>query len=432
MFPEGKPPESDFPMSLESEHFILYFGLRNPLHGKGLGVAGVRDRVVVLTYLDGLERLYSVMTSPPWNRKPPIVDTGGKTRVYIYNSEIAPYTAEDAFADTDPPGGRVPYIVLLSRSAEPTTEAELRRATAEAVHEATHVFNSRERPFHELASAAWEWFDEAMAVFMETVVVPGNPDYFRFILNWIDMPELSLDDRRARYQAGMFIRYLAKRIGPNFINEVWMQSKKNETPLIALERVLQKYDPGRKLISSNEPDIFASGYCMEPYFLWDHESKGHAPDIFVRYGERAVCESSVLRLPTTEESVSSTDLYESEGTLDHLACHYYRYYVTASVSGVRFQLTTTPFLDSTTPLKAEIAIATADKRRRPQIRILSNTESEFSGDTVLLSTDLTIDDPDNIDHIVLVVSNCGTRANFGGVGEHDDERSYTIQVTPYR
>src|SRR5688572_9247374 len=118
MFPDPVPLVSDFPMVLESDHFILYFGLRNPVNGKGLGVAGVRDRVVVLTYLEALERLYSVMTSPPWNRKPPIVDKSGKTRVYIYNSEIGPYTAEDAFADTEPPGGRVPYIVLLCRRSE--------------------------------------------------------------------------------------------------------------------------------------------------------------------------------------------------------------------------------------------------------------------------------------------------------------------------
>src|SRR5688572_24388298 len=187
-----------------------------------------------------------------------------------------------------------------------------------------------------------------MALFMETIVVAGNPDYFRFILNWIDMPELSLDDPRAKYQAGMFIRYLAKRIGPQFINDVWMDSEKYEPPLEALERILEKYESDRKLISSTESDVFASGYCMEPYFLWDHERKAPAPDIYIGCGERAVCESTVLRPQVpTDAGVSSPTIFESHGTLNHLACNYYRYYLTANSNSVRFQLTTAPSPDGT-------------------------------------------------------------------------------------
>jgi len=421
LFPRGIPPASDFPMTLESEHFIVYFGVRNPVDGKGLGCEGVRDRMVVLTYLDALEALYDIMISRPWNREAPVVDKSGKTRVYICNSE--PFTAEDSFADTNPPGKRVPYIVLPSRNSEPTSQAELHRAIAEAVHEATHVFNYRERPLYEPISAAWEWFDEGMAVFLETVVASGNPDYFRFIINWIDMPELSLDDPRGKYQAGMFVRYLSKRIGLEFINDVWMNSKKKEKPLEALERILPKYKKGLKLVSSSpyKPDLFASGYCMEPYFLWDHESAGHAPDVFMRYGERAVCASNILR---------PQQPLVTKGVLNHLACSYHRYYLKGNISSINFQLTTTALADGTTPLKAEITIATPNKQRHPQVITLVPVQSVATGGEIALSADLTIADPDDIDHIILVVSNCGVRADSDEDIEHDDKIGYTVQVSP--
>src|SRR2546423_15646754 len=124
--------EELLPHVLESPHFVIHFGYRNPPIGRGLGGHGIRDRAVVLTYMDALESLYRAMTARPWRRDPPVTDEAGKTHVYIADSD--PYTFHRR---------RVPFILLSSRSNEPTTQAELNRAAAEAVHEATHLFNFR-------------------------------------------------------------------------------------------------------------------------------------------------------------------------------------------------------------------------------------------------------------------------------------------------
>ena len=81
-------------------------------------------------------------------------------------------------------------------------------------------------------------------------------------MDWNDRPERSLDDDRARYQADMFIRYLAKRFGPDFVDRVWTTSLRRETPLEALDRLL----PAGYILASPDPripDIVASGYFME-------------------------------------------------------------------------------------------------------------------------------------------------------------------------
>lgn len=420
MFYLGVPPTSSFPLRMESTHFALHYGLRNPAAGKGRAGEGVRDRIVVLTYLEALERLYSIMTGPPWNRPAPVVDEDKKTHVFIYDSD--PFTADDPFSPL-PPGSAassVPYIVLPCRSDETTTQAELHRAAAEAVHEATHVFNFTEHPFDSMLAREWEWYDEGFAVFMETFVVAGNPDYVRFLKNWIDMPEIPLDHPNAKYQAGMFVRYLARRLGPAFINDVWTQSAAGEGPFQAIQRLLP---PPHTLISSDPAvrDLFASGYCMDPFFLWDHESAGLAPEVFARYGERAITDSLVLR----PGSRGTTD-----GALDHLACRYYRFYLKGDISKVRVALTPEGAANGGgTPLKAELAAVTSEGRRL-SVSPLRPPAGRARAEPFQLSAELKGFDPTEVDHLILVVSNCGTRQNpKDGTGRHDDGKDFAVEVT---
>jgi hypothetical protein len=414
----GVPSPSNFPREMKSEHFVIHYGLRNPNEGKGRSCDGVRDHTLILTYLESLERLYDIMTSPPWSRPAPIVDVDGRTHVFAFNHPAI--TADDPFADSAPrwAGRSVPFIVLPCRSHETTTQAELQRASAEAVHEATHVFNYTQRPYDDFSSQDWEWFDEAFAVFMETRVLAGNPDYVRFLMNWIDMPETPLDHSSAKYQAGMFVRYLAKRLGNEFINDVWVNSDPTDDPLTAIQKLLGN----RFRVVDSDPavqDLFASGYCIDPYFLWDHESAGLATDVFTRYGERAISESCGLR--------EGSPTWSATGYLDHLACRYYRVYPKGNIPKMTINMAT----HNGTPvkrLKAEVAIVTTERRRRDP-RPLLPVAAPQPAQNELFST--TFDDlpVDEIDHLVLVVANCGQRPDKEDDRDHDDDIEYTISVS---
>ena len=388
-------------LTTESAHFIIHYGLRNPPIGRGLGPHGVRDALLIETYVEALEALYTRLISPPWNRQSPIVGKEGKTHVYVFDCGLRPFTMFDE--------EKGPLIGLSSRNNEPTTQAELHRAAAEAVHEATHVFNYRERPFAELSSEPWIWFDEGFAVMMEMMVAPGNPDYFRFLMDWIDSPHIPLDHPSVRYQAGMFLQYLVNSLGPEFVNNVWTKSDEFEAPLEALERMMPA---GKKFFSSQHDirDVFSSGYSIDPYCLWNH-----ALEVYLRYGERAVLES--LSLPKDADR-------PVKGNIDHLACCYFRFYLEDGITNVSVRMDVKD-PHHQTPLKAEIAIVTKD---REKIRIEPLTPDNTSnGSVACLSCTLPGLEADKIDHLVLVVSNSGTRSPVSGHFKiNDDDKEFVI------
>lgn len=404
------------PLRLESDHFFLHYGLRNPEYGPGLGGHGVTSSELVYRYCDALEDLYRLMTESPFNRQPPLVGASGKTAIYVFDTSSI-LQGDGAFTDADING--YPFIALASRHREPTAEAALKRAEAEATHEGTHVFNYRQRPFRDLYSWPWVWFDEAIAIFVESTVQLGQPDCLRFLASWIDMPELSLDHLAAKYQAGMFARYLEKRMGSGFINTVWTDSLPGETALGALARLLRARGPEFAASDPHVPDVFASGYCMDSYFLWDPSSAGFSPDVHDRYGERAV---------TRSWQIEAGEPASCQGTLDHLACRYYRCYLQGNVTALQVRLETEPG-SNLTPLKAEVAEVTK-ARKRGFVRPLSRLIPSSSGGQAVLSTMLTGLEPEKIDHLVLVVSNCGLRADATGYSiAHDDGQEYTLEIS---
>lgn len=399
---------NELPSEAESNNFIIRYGFRNPPSGPGLGGDGVRDQILILTYFQALESLYRVMTSPPWNRRCPIVGDLKKTLVYVCDSP--PFTAYD--------DNKVPCIVLPSRSSEPTTNAELRRAAAEAVHEATHLFNFTHRPHYETSSKPWIWFDEGMAVLLETLVVAGNPDYFRFMMNWIDMPEMPLDDPMGKYQAGMFVRYLYMRMGVEFVNEVWTKSSVGIGPLDALAHFAALKNETFISADPTVEDIFASGYCIDPYFMCDHTGVGLAPDLFFRFGERAISQTLVLD-PITDSEIEVKDF------LDHLSCRYYRIYLKNDVKQLSVRMSfNQPCVRRI--FKAEIATVTKHKMRSSVTRLHEEIAQDPDGCCHLNAT-LTGLDAGKIDHLLLVVSNCGVRSSANNI-EHDDDKIYTIKV----
>ena len=307
------PIIAGLPSQAESEHYAVLFGYRDPApRHSGLGIRGVRNPTLVSVYLEALERLYAAMTGPVFRRPNPRVDHSGKTAVYVFHIADR-FASNSPFMMYDLDG--IPYLGLPCRSADPTMQAAFHRAASEAVHEATHAFNWSARPYQGLREEAWHWFDEATAVFMERYLLAGNPDAIRFCLNWTDMPERPLDHRAGMYEAGMFATYLATRFGPGLISGLWTQSTRTETPLETLNRLMQIEEPALHTIDPTLCPVFAE-YCLDSYFLWDHQSKGFALDVYIRFGKRALAGCAALAPGDSVIFENRVDHLGSDG-IDH-------------------------------------------------------------------------------------------------------------------
>jgi hypothetical protein len=324
--------------------------------------------------------------------------------VFIY-SPSSPFT-------TYFPEGGVPYIGLSCRSDEPMNDAAMRRAAAEAVHEAVHVFNFTERPHNGIWANWWAWFDEALAVHLESRVLLGNQDYFRYLANWMDLPGVPLNQWGAHYQACLFVHYLSARLGPLFPNQVWMESRENEKPLEAIRRLL--HDRG-VVFASADPDhrdLFSS-YSIDCYFLRDHESGCFAPELCTRYGDRAVAASG---------RISRGETIEFEAELPHLACNYFRVYPHRGVDGLRVVLH--PGEGTATALKAELAVASPDFHRGHSAVLRSGGDPDGRRSVEL--ADLANQD---LHHVVLVVTNCHLEEVSRYRGPRYRGESFRIEVT---
>lgn len=403
---------ADILYDLERAPFRIRYKHRNPKQGRGQGANGVSDERLIKIYGQGLEMLYRAMTSPPWSR--PRIDRVIEVQVLdvatILPAKPSPFTAED---------NGVPYIVLPCCTFAPSYEAERHWALATAVHEATHVFNCQQRPLSSPYSAQWAWFDEALAVFMEMRLITDYCDHFRFLGNWIERPEVSLDDRVANYQAGQFVAYLAKRLGIEFVNRVWMESAPGETPIEAIIRLAPE---GQKLVSADpdERDLFASGYCLHSWFLNDPDSPAHAPELYARYGERAITESYVLR---AGDGVGTSENPGEQETLDHLACRYYRFYLEDGVRRLSVELHSSD-RPGKRPLKAELAAVTRENRLEQVIPLRPASDNKST--ETFLAARVNRTDPLKQDHFILVVTNCGVR---GFIPPHDDGKQFVIKAS---
>jgi hypothetical protein len=399
--------------SMESEHFIVRYTLRNPIVGPGAGAWGVRDPALVPLILGSLERLYATMTGLPHHRKPPIVPPQtGKTPVYVFElTALGPgFGSPFTFADTS----GIPFICLPARSFEAAMHFAHQRAAVEAVHEATHVFNAVERPFLDgTISQPWRWLNEGMAVCMETVVLPGCSDCLRYWLDWLDIPQMPLDHQDGSYQASMFVKYLENTEGHGFVSDVWKKAAPNDMPLEAIARAL---DARNKVFASATcKDVFASGYCMDSYFLLDPSSGCFSPELFARFTGRAA--AAAFRIQKGQQA-------KYKNRLDHLACHYYPIRVDRTVS--REEITLTSELTVGTPvLKGEITTVTQDMRRGEVVALEPPSESGTANNTVRA----TVTVPSDLDHFVLVVTNCGvTGAADNPPPYNDDRQEYEITI----
>jgi hypothetical protein len=325
----------------------------------------------------------------------------------MFQGNPRPFTTVDFVKDVE-----VPWIGLQCRTDLPTRAAELQYTAAAAVHEVAHAFNFRQRPLFGLYTEPWVWFDEGTSLLAEMLFLPQNPDGLRFLGDWVDRPEVPQDDLSALYQTGMFLRYLANVLGPAFLTRVWTEAKETETALEALVRLCADQE---RVFASDAPavlDLFGAGYCVDSYFLRDPASGLYAPEVFERFGQRAVAHSFVLAPGSSGEA---------HDTLDHLACRYYRFALKDGAKRLVVRLQAV----AKAPLKAVLAVV-AEGGRRGESVVLEPVADPPPGGMVLVG-ELRGLAPAGLDHVVLVVSNCGLRGDNGRPGiPHDDRQHYSL------
>jgi hypothetical protein len=126
-------------------------------------------------------------------------------------------------------------------------------------------------------------------------------------------------------------------------------------------------------------------YCVDSYFVWDHQSVGFAADVFARFGNRAI-----------EESVAPARSMVApiEGTLKHLACHYHRIWLEPGVTQIQVRLdTASPWIVADLVL-VDRSLRSEQRRRVAPVATLQDLRLE------------------NEDHAIVVVTNTSIVGDF--------------------
>jgi hypothetical protein len=300
-------------------------------------------------YKKGLERAYDALIAPPFLRRAPVVDPViGKTEVDITGCPHPLTYAVKGVARVE-----VPAVTRMIGCG-----AELKYARIAGVHELAHVFNHTERPLDDKNSNCpkWEWFDEGTALYLEWHLFPECLNHLEYDLDHCDQPNRPLDDASDMYgkpyRAATFVRYLVKRWGPEFLSEIWMRPVFSETPFETIERLLT----ARGEHPDETSGLFAT-YCLNAFFLNDPTNHCHAPDVYSRYGERAL-EHSYRMTARRKQPI--------HGRVEHLACHYYRFLFAKKVVEVEFQWVAAP---PNTDLRAHVAVSNGHKSLRQVVPV---------------------------------------------------------------
>lgn len=411
-------------------------GKHSPALSLANGLHGVREPGLVKVYEQTIRQAWKFFLKE--GRPKPT----NELRVYVFatDDEIcgAPQMAEVPVFHPHDGLKIVSAIALPSRSESPTLQGEQELACTTVVHELSHFFNASVLPFRKLHPEGgetmldtdrigmWLWLDEAMAVDAEIEFgrsvfaksLPVGKDWLGFALDWVDRPERSLHDRNAVYQAAFFIRYVKRLMAnrcPRFFNDVWRMAAREWMPghwerLTALEAMEQEFQKHDLLFSSTDkPDVFASGYCFDSYFLHQPETLGHEPEIHARYRERAISRTWLM----------AKGLVRARFSLDPLACRYFRFVP----DGIDGELMITITTAERHTFKAELALASRGKRHLVPGSKRTLDRTGFTDGETHTITISSISDAD-CDHVVLVVSNCSVAPSTP-----DEPANFTLEFT---
>jgi hypothetical protein len=436
----------------ESDHFVFFGVERNPLPGRRLSTElshvthGPRELNLWKSYARTLEEAYRqfVQAGRPRPRFRYSLDEDPRKNripVFLLAADHGSRDCSFPFARGGifPSGQWAPFMGLPVRRSDPSREAERGYFDAVAVHELSHVFgmwilphrrmgDANENPDSEIAT--WIWLDEGIATASETKVLPASNDWLRYAMPWLDHPELSLTDGSAWYQAAFFVRYVEARVfaktrKSDFSFRVWEQAASvwksvdgGGTPraLSALDALALSLAKHKIQFCSSNPEIgdfFASGYCMDSYFLWDPASPGFEPLVHERYpGGRGIAKSWDVR---------NRGCFPDGGhRLPHLACRYFRIFPTDSPAQITVSVAVSE--SDGCELKAELACALPKTKNRGWRRRFVKTPSK-SGYRLDIEHVAPLSRED-CDHLVLVVVNCAL--NSGG---HTTPTTLTFSVS---
>jgi hypothetical protein len=374
-----------------SDHFQVWYQPATVLDGPPVGKNAVRDSGLVPLYLDSLELLYKRMRDRHgWPA--PVTDESGKTQVYVGHLPLISPSWDSPLMYYD--RGRIPFIALPSRSREPAVSAVQQQAAASAVHEATHVFQFSLRETTGRHHARWNWFDESVAMYMESALLPDNHFWLNGYHDWYDATGVALDASEAQY-CGLFPTWLTKRFGEELLLSVCQSEEACHGPLRAIDHEVKKTAPA---MVSSTPGVFRmfADYCDDAYFLTDAESHAHIEAVRQRFGVR---EATEYRTVAPGEPLELTT-----ASLTKLSCCHYVIRGRRPIS--RMQVVVRPNPADAIGLRGSLAVAalTADGLKRLQhIELLS------AGGTTLRATIADLDAP-GVDHVVLTLANCGTEA----------------------
>jgi hypothetical protein len=397
---------------LNSENFRVHYSLSNPHPGRNDGTSGIHSETFVHSTIHHLERAHQKMSQICGPARP---RTGIDGVTHVYVCDLAEQLGGAALTFDDPERG--PVIVIPCKNNTPTMEASHQQMRAEAVHETAHVFNFTSRPHTILKqNDPWEWIDEATAVNLERLVLPGNSAYLQYGLKWTDEPETPLDSTRLMYHSFPFVEFLLRR-DETIMPRLWRQANApHSRPLEILSQLL-----GGTGNPYREPDdnfvAVMRDFFVSAYFCWEFNSEVFLPDVVHRYGMRKHTESLII-------TDRNTPIKFASAKVDHLSCRYFRIQPKTKHRGIKIVLDR-KLRDTRPDLQVVLRPLLHDFNRfqivDPQgVNHLETGEMEISWP---------IDEEKSvkIDHYILVVANCGVCGKNGGA-IHDDDREFQIDA----
>jgi len=272
---------------------------------------GIADRWILDAYIEGIEAASELLGgqlqwSPP--ARHPDID---RVPVPVFDlenflKELSPFTF---FYDRE---GYRSFIALQSELWETTRRAARERARIIGAHETTHAFTHVHKGLLSDDYEHWGWFDEATAVYVEWFLNPRSTERHRFARHWIHSPERGLEHegRSIGYETAWFVEYLVRKYTWQILYDVWHHHKPGETPIQAIDRWFRERNMIFRDVSHEVEDVFGRGYCIESFL-----TTTVCPRLHRRFGNRWNCCSF---------NPSLGDVDSHEGTIEPMACRYYK------------------------------------------------------------------------------------------------------------